>query len=308
MKHEQQVMGIALALTGVLALSPDALLIRLIDADRATLLFWRTLLEGATLWVVLAFWYRGRLPAIVRAMGATGAKVTLVFALSTVLFVCSITLTTAANTLFILSTAPLFAALISWLFLGERVAPRTWVAIALALVGIAIIVAGGIGGGTVAGDLLALATALLVATQLSIARHARATNLVPALAAGMLLDAALLALTYASPAAVDASDTLWLFLLGVLVLPTAFGLLTLAPRHIPSPEVSLIMQLEAVLGPIWVWMGVGEVPPVTTFVGGAIVLATLVAHSSLGLRAQRRRRASGGTMPTVAPRAPRGHP
>jgi len=305
MKHEQQLLGIGLALAGVLSLSPDALLIRLIDTDRATLLFWRTLLEGATLWVVLACWYRGRLPGVVRAMGKTGVHATLVFALSTVLFVCSITLTSAANTLFILSTAPLFAALISWIFLGELVLPRTWVAIALALVGIGIIMFGDVGGGTVLGDLLALATAVCVATQLSIARHARATNLVPALAAGMLLDAALLAPTFATPTAVAPSDTLWLFLLGVLVLPTAFGLLTIAPRHIPSPEVSLIMQLEAVLGPIWVWLGVGEVPPLATFVGGAIVLATLVAHSSLGVRAYRRRRATGGAIAAVAPHAPR---
>ena len=305
MKAEQQLVGIALALTGVLALSPDALLIRLVGADRATLLFWRVLLQGTTLWAVLALYYRGRLPGIVRAMGRTGVGATCVFALSTILFVTSITLTNAANTLFMMATAPLWAALISWLALGERVALRTWIAIACALAGIIVIFAGGIGGGTLVGDLLGLGAALSLATQLTIARHARATNLVPALAAGMLLDALLVGATFASPAAVSAADMLWLGLLGVVVLPVAFGTLTLAPRYIPSPEVSLIMQLEAILGPLWVWLGVGEVPPPATFVGGAVVLVTLVVHSSLGIRAQRRR-APAGPIGATAPRGPAG--
>ena len=108
-----------------------------------------------------------------------------------------------------------------------------------------------------------------------------------------------------TPLAVSSADMLWLAILGVLVLPTAFGLLTLAPRYIPSPEVSLIMQLEAILGPLWVWLGVGEVPPVATFVGGGIVLVTLVAHSSLGIRAHRRRHRPGPVGAT-APHAPHG--
>ncbi|MDZ7749939.1 MAG: DMT family transporter [Halofilum sp. (in: g-proteobacteria)] len=288
MNAQQQLTGIGIALTGVLVLSPDALLIRLVDTDRGTLLFWRTLLQGLTLWAFLGAWYRGRLPGIVRAMGRAGAGATLVFALSTILFVSSITLTNAANTLFMMATAPLWAALISWLVLGERVARRTWAAIACALSGIVIIFAGGIGGGTLLGDLVGLGAALSLASQLTIARHARATNLVPALAGGTLLVAVLVGPVFAAPASVHGLDVLWLALLGVVVLPVAFGLLTLAPRYIPSPEVSLIMQLEAILGPLWVWLGVGEVPPAATFVGGAIVLATLTVHSSLGLRAQRR--------------------
>lgn len=302
MTAERQLLGLSLALLGVLVLTPDALLIRLIEADRATLLFWRALLQGLTLWLVLALYYRGRLLAVTLEMGRIGLLAVAVFALSTTLFVTSITFTKAANTLFVLSTAPLFAALISWLVLGERVARRTWIAIACALLGIGIIFAGGLGGGTLLGDLLALGAAISLAGQLSIARHARAINLVPALAAGMLVVALLSGTTLASPLSVSQSDVLWLGLLGCIVVPAAFCLLTLAPRYIPSPEVSLIMQLEAVLGPLWVWLGVGEVPPLATFVGGGIVLATLVIHSILGLRAYRaRRRDDGGRIRPVAP-------
>lgn len=288
MGAREHLMGLTLALTGVLVLSPDALLIRLVEADRATLLFWRSLLEAIALLAALAVFYRSRLPATVVAMGRWGVGATLTFAVSTTLFVSSITLTTAANTLFIMATAPLFAAFISWLVLGEQIAKRTWIAILCAILGIGIIFGGSMGGGTLLGDLLATATALSLATQLSLARRARHVSLVPALAFGMLLVAAVLAPTFASPLDVGGRDWLWLGLMGLIVVPLAFGLLTLAPRHIPSPEVSLIMQLEAILGPLWVWLVVNEVPASATFVGGAIVLATLTVHSILSIRAHRR--------------------
>jgi drug/metabolite transporter (DMT)-like permease len=114
----------------------------------------------------------------------------------------------------------------------------------------------------------------------------------------VLLAGILVGTTFTSPVSVRGADIFWLALLGMFVVPVAFGLLTLAPRYIPSPEVSLIMQLEAILGPIWVWLGVGEVPPVATFIGGAIVLATLTIHSILGMRAYHRRSRPG---PVSAP-------
>lgn len=301
MDPKQQLIGVALAVAGVLTLSPDALLVRLIEAERATLLFWRALLEGLTLLAAITLIHRGRVIASVLAMGRWGIVATLNFAVSTILFVSSITLTTAANTLFMLATAPLFAALISRLFLRERIARRTAVAIGCAFIGIGIIFAGGIGGGTLAGDVLGLAAAISLAAQLSVARHARHVNLVPALALGMLLVAALVGTTFAEPFNVGDRDWLWLGLMGLVVVPLAFGLLTLAPRYIPSPEVGLIMQLEAVLGPLWVWLVVSEVPATATFVGGAIVLATLTVHSLLGIRAYRRRGRDGDRVRPIVP-------
>ncbi len=301
MRGEQQVLGVTLACIGVLVLSPDALLIRLIEADRATLLFWRALLEGLVLLAVVAAITRGRLLSSIIAMGGWGVAATVTFALSTILFVSSITLTTAANTLFMLATAPLFAALISWLFIGERIALRTWIAIGFALLGIGIIFIGSLGGGSLLGDLLGLATAISLATQLTIARRARHVSLVPALALGMLLVAFLTGVTFAEPTHVGEQDWIWLGIMGLFVVPLAFGLLTLAPRYISSPEVGLIMQLEAILGPLWVWMVVAEVPAVATFIGGTLVLITLTVHSILGIRAHHRRGRHDRSIRPIAP-------
>jgi len=155
------------------------------------------------------------------------------------------------------------------------------------------------GGGTLLGDLLAIATALSLAGQLTVARHARHVSLVPALGLGMFVVAALVGPSFASPFELGERDWLWLGLMGLIVAPLAFGLLTLAPRHIPSPEVSLIMQLEAILGPLWVWLVVNEVPASATFVGGAIVLATLTVHSILGIRAHRQQSGTAAAASTT---------
>ena len=105
----------------------------------------------------------------------------------------------------------------------------------------------------------------------------------PAVALGGLLAAAA-AWPLAHPLSVSAADLAYLFLLGLAVLPISFYLISLGPRYLPAPEVNLIMLLEIVLGPYWVWLCIGEVPEARAFAGGAVVLATLTLHSIASLR------------------------
>ncbi len=287
-KRSDHARGLTLAITGVLVLSPDTLLIRLIDADAWTILFWRGSLMALTLGAYYALRYRHKAFARFRAIGRTGLLAGALFAANSMLFVTSVTLTKVANTLVIISAAPLFAAVLSFLFLAERPPWRTWLAVVAGLVGIAVIFSGSIGGGALLGDLCALGTAWFFAAHLTLVRRVRHTNMVPTLVVNGLIVATVAAL--AAPAgvsAVPADDVVWLFLLGVIVLPVSFNLIVRAPRYLPAPEVSLIMLLEAVLGPLWVWLALAEEPPAATFVGGALVLGTLIAHELAGLTAAR---------------------
>jgi len=86
------------------------------------------------------------------------------------------------------------------------------------------------------------------------------------------------------PLNVSGRDLGLLFLLGGLVMPISLGLITIGPRYLPAPEVGLVMLLETVLGPLWVWLACAEIPHAGTFVGGAIVVCILVGHSLLGMR------------------------
>ncbi|NJN06071.1 MAG: EamA family transporter, partial [Rhodobacteraceae bacterium] len=83
---------------------------------------------------------------------------------------------------------------------------------------------------------------------------------------------------------VTARDLALLLVLGLVIMPVSFGLITAGPRYLPAAEVGLLMLLETVLGPLWVWLVIGETPASGTFLGGAIVLTTLVVHSLVGLR------------------------
>jgi len=275
--------GLLLAVAGVVALSPDGLLLRLIEADRWTLVFWRGLLMALALVVFLLVRHRAAVGLHVRAVGRHGLLAGALHAASTVFFVSSITLTTVANTLVIVSAAPLFGAILSYFFLRERLPLRTWVAILATVLGILVIFSGSLGGGTLVGDLCAVGTAVCMAGNLVVIRHARAVNMLPAVVfSGIFTTIGVAPL--ASPLALGPSDALYLGILGLVVLPVSFGLITLAPRYIPAPEVSLILLLEAILGPLWVWLAIGEVPDTETFVGGGLVLATLASHFYLSLR------------------------
>ncbi len=95
------------------------------------------------------------------------------------------------------------------------------------------------------------------------------------------------ALFFAPALLVTPADALWLGLLGLIVLPVSFGLISLGPRYLPAPEVSLIVLLEAVIGPLWAWAFIGQIPTVTSLVGGVVIIATLAVYFFIGGRSER---------------------
>ena len=279
--------GFLITLLGVLIISPDALLIRLVSADVWTLAFWRGLLNGFA--VLLGFWLvsRGQFWPQLRALGWPGVWITLIFATGSLCFIYSITHTLVANTLFLTATSPVFAALMSRYFLHERVTPRTWFAIAMTLAGVGVIASGSFdhGAGALDGDLAALGAAVTLAATFTIARLSKTRSMVPAMGlAGLVSAVAVLPL--ASTLVVAPGDWLWIGLLGLLVSPIGFAFLTTGPRYLPAPDVSVMLLLESVFGPLLVWLVLAEYPGDRTLVGGAIVLSALVLSNILAMRAR----------------------
>jgi drug/metabolite transporter (DMT)-like permease len=276
--------GLFLAFAGIVALSPESLLIRLVTTDRWTLLVWRGTLMSIGLTVASVA--IGRSFRVVTDIGRPGIAVAVLFALQTVGFVTSITHTTAANTLIAMSAAPLFAVLIERVAFGTRVSRRMLVVILCAMAGIAVMVSDSVGSGGLFGDAAGLAAAAAFGASFVVIRRNADRFMVPAMGLGGLV-AALIALGAASPADVSASDVRYLAISGLVVLPLGFGLLSVAPRHLIAPEVALVTLLEAILGPLWVWWAVGETPGVRAALGGAVVLGSLAINSYLGLRTAR---------------------
>jgi len=275
--------GMLITIAGVLAVSPDSLLVRLISADLWTLMFWRGLLVCLTLTAVLVVVQKAKAPAKLVAIGRAGLIFAALFSLNSFSFVIAVETTTVANTLVLISAAPFFAALIAKLFLGETVKRQTWLAILAAFAGIIVIVSGSFGGGALLGDLAALFTALGLAIQFNLLRHFRSVNMIPAIAVGSLITA-LVSFLFADTLSTSPLDMVWLGLLGIVVMPVATVLIVTGPRYLPAPEVSLILLLEVGVGPFWVWLVMSEVPSERAVLGGAIVITALAGHAIAALR------------------------
>jgi drug/metabolite transporter (DMT)-like permease len=275
--------GQLITIVGVLVLSFEGVLIRSIDIDSWTLLFLRGVLAAPGLFLFFLIVERRGWRGQLRSMGLAGLLAAVLFAIDNVGFIYSITHTSVANTLLLISLSPLFAGLFTWLVLREQVPRRTWLAIAGGAVATLIIMLGSLVEGDLAGTLAGLIAAAAIGGTLVVLRAHPDLNMVPAVALGSGL-AALVGLPAAVPSSAGAQDWIYLVVLGLIVVPVAFGLIATGPRYIPAAEVALFLLLETVLGALLVWMVIGEVPTLATVVGGVILVVVLAAHSVATLR------------------------
>jgi drug/metabolite transporter (DMT)-like permease len=265
--------------TGVLVLSPDSLLVRVIDVDTATLLFLRGALSCVG-YVLIAQLISGRaLQRRTWALTPSEGLLAVLFMVANVLFVLSIRNTNAALALVILAAAPAFTTLIGAVAGSESTPIPTWVASWIVFAGVAAIFLADPEGGSTAGALAALGASLAIAASL-VVRRSRPARILPPLALGTLLTA-VISLPLASLGSVSASDLLLASILGLVVLPVSVSLIMQGPRYLPAPEVSLLTLPEAIVGPAWIWLVLGEPPTGQAVMAGALILGTLAAHAIL---------------------------
>ncbi len=269
----QQRRGRVYVALAAVAWSTAGLLQRKLTVDLATQLAGRALFAVLGLLVFVAFAERGHLVRAFRAIGRAGLAVTVLMAVSSGTFIAALNYTSVANVLFLQALAPVLAAVLGT-FVGEPVARRTWLAMAVAAAGVGLMV-GGPSRPSVAGVTLSLLMAVSFAGTIVITRHKREVSMAPATCLSQVL-VFLVAAPFADPSSVGAADLALLIGLGVGQIGLGLIFLTIGARLIPAAEVALITLLEIVLGPLWVWIVLSERPSATTLVGGAIVLAAVV--------------------------------
>ncbi len=263
-------------------LSPD-----LQAHGRFEITFWRSLFAAAFVAGYLLLARRDGLRGV-RAAGWPGLLSGCMWAVKYSCFMLALTLTTVANTLLVMSVGPLVTALLTWAVLRTSIPARTWVAIAVATAGMAWMFAHGgnanFGGHHVLGMLIALAVPVAAAVNLVTLQVTRArVDLIPAVLLGGMISAVLM-LPLALPFRAAGSDIALLGLLGFFQLGLPCMLMVVASRHLSAPEISLLALLEVMLGPLWTWLGAGEVPATATLTGGALVLGALVLNEIAALR------------------------
>jgi drug/metabolite transporter (DMT)-like permease len=283
MMGPSHVRGVVLATAGALCLVPDTTFIRLANAADLQIVFWRSLFIGLALVGLVAARHRRGTILAYRAIGKAGVTVGVMWGVGLVLFVYAVNNTAVANVLVILTTMPLFAALFTRVLIGEMIHRRTWLAILAAGGGVMLTFASALRLGGLDGNLAALAVAVVMAGNLTVIRRSGGIDMVPALSLAGFVAAALV-LAGAWPLVVSLHDYMIIAANGLVFVPAAFALLAAGTRLLPSPQVSLLLMLETVLGPLLAWIVVHEQPPPLAAVGGMIVVTTLAMHFLATLR------------------------
>lgn len=262
--------------------SLQGLVIRqIVEAESWAVLFWRSLGMAPVLTVFLYARTGGSPLAAIRSLGLAGVLggVALVGASGGAVY--ALQTTAVANAVFLFAASPLLAALIGRAALRERVAPLTWAAIAIAMVGVVIMVGEGIASGAPGGSLAALVSALGFALFTVTLRASGKQDSIPSVLLGSVFAAAtgaVLAGQTGQALAVPMPDAVWALALGAFTLTGGLIVYSIGSKVIPAAESTLLANIEVVLGPLWVWLVYGEGATAKTFVGGAVILTALVLN------------------------------
>jgi drug/metabolite transporter (DMT)-like permease len=222
--------------------------------------------------------------------GGRGLIVAVLYGFSTVFFVVAVFNASTANVAFLLAFNPMFAALLSWLFLGHHPSLATFLTMAAMALGVLIIVGDGLQTGHLFGDAMATLAALAIAGALTYSRASGLDFSFTPLVAAVIPAAA--GAVMGAHAGYHIENPGWVLLGGLFLTPFSLWALAVGPKYLSAAETGMFYLLETVLAPVWVWMIFAEEPPRATLTGGAIILAALAAHSAHGLRSGEARASS----------------
>ena len=272
-------LGITLAVFGALLLTPDTLLMRLSQLDGWNMLIWRGGLSGMAYFFIWAA-VSGR-RAWPKVITVNFGVVVICQMLNAALFSLAISLAPVAVVLIGVATVPIFAAILSKVILNEPLSKSAFITAIIILGGLFISVLGKDEAGvalnitTMSGLFLGLGVAFALAMNFTIIRKDNEVPFVLAMATGAI-GAAGLGIVFTEglywPSLINMTA---ISFTGIVILPLSFVALSYAARHLSSSTVSLILLSETVLGPLWVWWGIGESPSTMMLVSSAIVLPAI---------------------------------
>ena len=292
--------GVSIALLGALVISPDTLFMRWAEMTGFQMMAWRGFLASLgffLIWIVVNRGNRDELwepQTLIEDLKGIINKWAIIIIFcqfcSTSLFSIGVSVGPVSLVLFGTATIPIFAAVFASLLLSETLNKYTLVTMISVSIGIIIAIFGARESGVILnfwsliGALCGLGVALTIAINFTIIRYKTKLPFVLAIAIGTFFTG-LLGFLLTGPQNMANGYLVPIFITGIFIIPVSYYLLSLASRYTPTVNVSLILLLEVILGPIWVWIGVGEQPTIITILGGVIVVLSLTVYLSL-LKAQ----------------------
>ena len=276
MQSIYKIPGYILILIGAFFLSWGGLLIREIEnANIWQILFWRAFFFTITLIIFIYCIYKNEAVTVIKKSGLPGVLGGIAMSLGFIAYIVSMTQTTVANVLFIISTQTIWLAVFGYLFLKEKISLKTFFSIILAMTGIAVMIGGSLDTSSLFGSLVALFIPINFAFLILLIRKFEKLDLVPALFYGGVI-IIVVGFFMSKTIIITPHDLLISFILGTFQHAFGFICIVIGARSTPSVTVGLLMLSETLLGPLWVWMFLNEIPPMSVFIGGSIIVAAVI--------------------------------
>ena len=271
--------GYILLLFGAFCLSWGGFIVR--SFEEASV--WQILLIRSVFFVIaLTFFlistYKKDTVKIFKDAGYPALVAGLVLSLSFVAYVYAMTITTVANVVFIISTQTMFLAITGYIFLKEKISLISFISIVLAMSGITIMIGDSILSGSLLGNIIALAIPINFSILVIIIRKNKNLDMVPAIFYSGIFSL-IYGLILSESYTFSYHDIKMGFLLGVPQLAFGFICITIGSRTTASTTVGLLMLTETLFAPVWVWLFLSEIPPISVLIGGAIIISAIILNS-----------------------------
>ncbi len=273
MKFNNEIFGAMCLIAAGFFLSFGGLFIRLIeDASTMQITSYRAVTFSLVALIYILFKFKNKTLQAFKNIGSQGILIALIIGLSNVFFVFGMSNTTVANAVFIMSTAPLWAALASYIFLKKLVGTKTIIAIFGSMIGIGIMFSQGLQSANNFGNIIILGVPICFAIQLTLINRSPEIDFMPAtFLSGIFV--CLLGVIFITDHSINSHDLFLVLFMGAFQVGLGFVLITIGSRYIPPHRAALYILLEPVLAPIWAWLGVGEVPQTIELIGGLVVFS-----------------------------------
>ena len=279
MQFLYKIPGYILLLIGGFCLSWGGFIIRSFEeASVWQILLLRSVFFMIALMIFLIATYQKNTIKIIKDAGLPAVLGGLVMSLSFIAFVVSMSITTVANVVFIISTQTMFLAIFGYFYLKEKVSLISFFSIVLAMGGISIMVGDSLSTSSFLGNIVALAIPINFSILVMIIRKNKNLDMVPAIFYSGFFSI-IYGLILSESYTFTNNDILMGFFLGVPQLAFGFICITIGSRTTPSTTIGLLMLTETLFAPVWVWLFLNEIPPLSVFIGGSVIIAAIILKS-----------------------------
>ena len=279
MKFIYRIPGYMLLLFGGFCLSWGGFIVRSFEtSDPWQILLLRSFFFFLGVSIFLLLIYKKSSVSIIKKAGLPGLLGGFVMSFSFIAFVFAMMNTSVANVVFIISTQTMFLAIFGFFYLKEKISLLGFISIVMAMTGITIMIGDSITSDTLFGNLVALTIPISFSILVMIVRKNSNLDLVPAIWHASVFTV-IYGLVMTKSFSFSNNDILMGFLLGVPQLTFGFICITIGSRTTQSVTIGLLMLTETLFAPLWVWLFLNEIPPLSVFVGGLIIIIAIIVKS-----------------------------